>query len=127
MKKYSLTSELGQFFVLTSNVMGIGIMGFLLYSLLTLNWVALILCTFFAVMHFIKFFRNTIRFKNLYFDDEFVYYEEQKIPLNKILRIDEKKIVYDEMGHQGNLYFNYFFCEKIKLLNERHMSAIRSK
>ena len=110
MIKYNLTSDLGYFFVLTSNVMGIGIIGFFIFSLVTLNVVASLLCFSFGFFHFMRFYRHTRKFINIYFGENYLYYKDQVLPLKKILEIGEKKIVVEgDSGTHEILSFIYFF------------------
>lgn len=117
MKKYNLTSDLGYFFVLTSNLMGIGIIGFFIYSLFTLNTVASLLCFAIGFSYFMLYYRHTRKFVNVYFDERYLYYQ-QALPLEKIVEIGKKKIVVcNDKGTYESLYFNYFFSN-INLLKK---------
>lgn len=107
--------------------MGIGIVGFFIYSVATLNSAASLLCFSMGFLHYMLYYRHTRKFRVVYFDEKYIYYDAHVLPLEQVMEVGEKEIVVDNGGgiHEI-LYFNYFFSN-IKLLQEHIDSATRSR
>lgn len=112
MRKIELESNMGKLFIINSRIIGVGMIGFLIYSIVSSKLDAVIFLCLMIVFLYFGIFRKTLNLKSVYFDNEFVYLDANEISLTDIDKIKDNKIFY------GNnvVKFNMFFCDNVNLL-----------
>ncbi|WP_428231928.1 hypothetical protein [Flavobacterium sp.] len=124
--KLNLTSELGNIFIYVTIIFGVGILFFLTYSIIILAIPAIIICIGIEISFYIKFYRPFLKFKNVFFDDEFIYFDNQSIPLKSIIEIEKGKIIYIKEGEdlENELYYNSFYSTNFEILENFYYKTI---
>jgi uncharacterized membrane protein len=119
-EKYKLTTTLSTLFVYVINIIGIGFISFLIYSIITWDVIAIFIFSIFILLLYLKFYRSFIRFKDVNFDSEFIYIDDEIISFKDVTEIKRGKITYLKNGIKNNVYYNYFYGINYKQLNDFH-------
>lgn len=125
--KHKLETSLSTIFVYVIYVMGIYLLGFLLYNIIirdTENLIFLIVALLFL---YLMFFRKIWRFKSFTFDSSFIYADNKTISFQVVSKIEKGKITYIENDLEKVLYFNFYFIENFKILLEYYRSVTKIK
>ena len=113
MERNKLSSYLGDIFVYVLYLIGVVILGMLIYNLINLDTSGIYASLFFLLFYILIFGRKIVRFKKVYFDKKYIYINKfGKIDFQKIIRIESKKIEFLHKEKEQLVYFNYFFPSK---------------
>ena len=106
---------MGYFAVIIYKALIIGFFGFSLYSLFTNNYYnPVFIFTIFIVYFYIKIIHNS---KEIYFDDEYLYYDKKVISIKKIKKFGENYLEIEEQENEiKKVKFIHFFSNNIQTL-----------
>ncbi|OHT46051.1 hypothetical protein B0A71_00645 [Flavobacterium tructae] len=124
--KYKLTSDLGIIFTHVCNIIGVIILFFLIYSILIVEIGAIIFCLILESFLYLKFYRFFSKFKNVTFDINFFYFENEVIPIKNITNLKKGRITYTYKNETKELHYNYFYGINYNKLKEFHNNLINS-
>ena len=112
MTKIEVESQIGKLFKLNTKIIGCFVLLFLIFSIFNKDTEGTIFLLFFIVFFYFAIFRKFLKIKSVFFDNEFLYFDNIKIPLEEIVKIESNKIFY------GNTFIKYnnVFSENINLL-----------
>ena len=124
--KYNLTSTLGEIFVFVVYIIGIGFLGFLIYSIITNEISAILTCLALNIFLYFAFIKKIIKFKKLTFDNKSIYFEDKSVSLKEVKSIKLGKIIFQENGKEVKINYNYFYGENYKMLTEFYETENKS-
>lgn len=126
MTRYAVTSNLGMLFKIVIYVLAVGYLGFFVYSFAVHDMTTIIIVFLILLFYYFYFFRRVFRMKEVFFDDENIYFEGKEVPLKDIVLISPKSIVYEDGEELNEVYYNYYFTPNIDLLKALHTNTIKN-
>lgn len=114
--KYKLTTTLGEIFKYNGYIIGIGFLGFLIYTVTIKDIAGIFTCLLLILFLYVKFISKFIKFKNITFDDKSIYVEDDIISLKEINHIEKGKIVVGKNGKEKKYFYNYFYGTNYEVL-----------
>lgn len=128
MTRIKLSSTLGDISVIVLYLIAIEILGIFLYNVIVIDYTGMFAGLFFLLFYLIVFGRKTFRMKKVYFDKEYIYVAKfDKIHLSNILKIDERKIEFNDNGETRNIYFNYYYLSDNYYLLKTYIKNIQEE
>ena len=119
MKKYSLNSEINSFNLFNTYVITLIIFGCFIYTIYIQYFFGIIMWFFVLIILYFAFLKNIFKNKIIEFDSENLYFEEKIVPLEKILKIENGKIYYEENGENKKVNFNFnYYNQNLKILKD---------
>ena len=126
MEKMKLSSFLGDAFLIVFYIMGFMILCVLIYSIAIFNLSDICASIFFLLFWMIIFGRKMIRFREVYFDKEYIYTNKfGKIQLHEIEEFSDKKIKFSHNGKRQIIYFNDYFLSKNYFVLKRYIEEAK--
>jgi|APLak6261701877_1056259.scaffolds.fasta_scaffold03521_1 hypothetical protein len=126
MTRYSVTSNLGMLFKIVIYVLGVGYVAFFVYSFTEHEMSTQITVFLILLFYYFYFFRRVFRMKEVFFDQEKIYFEGKEVLLKDIVLISPKSIVYEDGEELNEVYYNYYFTPNIDLLKALHTNTIKN-
>ncbi len=124
--KYKLNSGISTLNQYLITIIGIGFLGFLIYSIITKDIAGTIVCSIHVIFSYLFFIRKIKRFKEIEFDEQNIYFDETKIPYEDIIDIKFGKIVFKENSNKSYVMFGFFpFSSSFSLLNDFYKNKAR--
>ncbi len=124
--KYKLNSGISTLNQYLITIIGIGFLGFLIYSIITKDIAGTIVCSILVIFSYLFFIRKIKRFKEIEFDEQNIYFDETKIPYEDIIDIKFGKIVFKENSNKSYVMFGFFpFSSSFSLLNDFYKNKAR--
>jgi hypothetical protein len=111
-----LKSVLGSIFVIIIYVLTIGFLFLILFFIVTKNFSGVIVSLTALLLLYFKFHKSIRKFKDITFDSNFIYFDDELIPLTNIIDIKKGKIIYIEKGIKKMVFYNYYFSLKYNVL-----------
>ena len=129
MKKISLSSESGSFFIIVIYFFGIICLGFLIYSTIDSDNQGIIASVLFLIFWYLVFFRKVKKVKPLTFDENYIYTKKgDKISFQDVISIQNGKITFLKNNIQKVVFVNpYFPGKNHKLLVKYYNSKNENK
>ena len=90
---YRLTSTLGEIFVYVVYIIGIGFLGFLIYSIIINEMSSILTCLALNILLYFVFIKKILKFKNLTFDNKYIHLDDESISLKQIKRIKPGELI----------------------------------
>ncbi len=111
--KVQLSSMLGEFFLIFIYVTGIGLLGFLIYSIFDSDKQGTIASLVFLLFYYLFFFRKIMKVRRLTFDENNLYTKNgHKISFNEVEDIVNGEIIFIDKGVKKTIYVNPYFPAK---------------
>lgn len=105
-----LSSFVGDVFVILAYLFPIAVLGTFTYSIIVADTSGMIASLFFLGFFIITYGREIIKFKKIYFDEEYIYIDGyDKISFCKVKAIGEKTVKFFHTSKIQTVYFNYYF------------------
>lgn len=124
--KYKLNGGISTLNKYFCAIIGIGFLGFLIYSIITEDISGIIVCSILVLFSYFFFIRKIKKFKEIEFDEQNVYFDEIKIPYEDIIDIKFGKIVFNQASRQSYILFGFVpFSDGFKLLKDFHNNKTR--
>ncbi len=112
MTKIEVESQIGKLFKLNTKIIGCFVLLFLTFSIFNKDTEGTIFLLFFIVFFYFAIFRKFLKIKSVFFDKDFLYFENNKISLLEIAKIESNKIFY----RNTFIKYNNVFSENINVL-----------
>lgn len=117
--KYKLNNGLSSLNQYLFILLGIGSLGFLVYSIIEQDISGIIFCSLYSAFIYLFFIRKIKHLKEIEFDEQNIYFEETKIPYEDIIDIKFGKIVFKQDSKESYILFGFFpFSNSFNLLKE---------
>ena len=105
-----LSSFVGDVFVKLAYLFGISVIGTFIYSVIVEDLSGVFASIFFLGFFIVTYGRRIIKFKNINFDEEYIYIDGfDKISFCKVKEVGEKTIKFFLNNKIHTVYFNYYF------------------
>ena len=91
---YKLTSTLGEIFVYVIYIIGIGFIGFLIYSVIIKDTSGILTCLLLILFFYFAFIIKILKFKNVTFDNKSIYLKDENISLKEVKSIKLGEIIF---------------------------------
>lgn len=111
-----LSTSLGTLFMYVICILSSGFFLFLVYSLITQNIVATILISLLLLMFYLKFLRKIFKYKEITFDSNNIYFNDEFVSLSCITELSTGRIIFVKDGIERTIYFNSYFLGKNHIL-----------
>jgi len=122
--KYKLNHEISFLYCLASKIIFIGSLGFLIYSICIAETSAFLFCMIFSLFMFFLMQRFK-KFKLIEFDEKSIYFDEIKIDLKDIDKINMGKIIFKTNFEEEPIDFFYSpVSNNFNLLKAFHQKQI---
>ena len=115
---YKLSSTLGEIFVYVIYMIGIGFVGFLIYSIIIKDTSGVFICSLLILFLYFALITKIVKFKNVTFDNKAIYIEDENISLKEIKKIKNGEIMILRNGKEVKINYNYFYETNYKILIE---------
>ena len=125
-KKYNLTSTVGEVFVYVIYIIGIGFLGFLIYSVIINETGAILTCLGLNIFWYFAFIKKILKFKKITFDAKSIYLENECISLKQVKSIEIGELTIQKNEEEVTTNYNYFYSENLKMLEEFHEAENKS-
>ena len=90
---YRLTSTLGEIFVYVVYIIGIGFLGFLIYSIIINEMSSILTCLALNILLYFVFIKKILKFRKLTFDNKYFHLDDESISLKQINRIKPGELI----------------------------------
>jgi uncharacterized membrane protein len=123
---YRLTSTLGEIFVYVVYIIGIGFLGFLIYSIIINEMSSILTCLALNIFLYFVFIKKILKFKNLTFDNKYIHLDDESISLKQIKRIKPGELIILKNEKEVKINYNYFYGENYKVLKQFYETENKS-
>ena len=118
MKKYILQSSYSDFIQIIFYAFSLQIIGFFIYGLYTMDAMMITVMTIFALFFYFAFLRKGLKYKNIRFDKDYIYYSNKQVSLQQIRKLEAGKRTLIDKEAEEVVYYNSLFGSNRDLLNE---------
>ena len=125
-KKDNLASTLGEVFVYVVYIIGIGFLGFLIYSVIINKIGAILTCVGMNIFWYFAFIKKILKFKKITFDAKSIYLDNECISLKQVKSIEIGELTIQKNEEEVRANYNYFYSENLKMLEEFYEAENKS-
>ena len=123
---YRLTSTLGEIFVYVVYIIGIGFLGFLIYSIIINEMSSILTCLALNIFLYFVFIKKILKFRNLTFDNKYIHLDDESISLKQIKRIKPGELIILKNEKEVKINYNCFYGENYKVLKQFYETENKS-
>lgn len=117
--KHKLNNELSSFNQFNFYIIGIILIGVLIYNLSVKYYFGIGLTLIVLILFYFKIIRQMIRAKEIEFDEDYIYFDKKKISFTNVISIKPGKIILEEDFKRKSIFFNFtHYGSKFSLLQE---------